>query len=410
MKESKKIIFTLLTIVFLIGLALAVFAQSSPQLPHGFWGNANVEGAPLPAGSVIIAKVGGIEKGRYTTVEDGKYGGITVPSLVVQDEDGITEDATIELFVSTVKANEVAQFKSGTKENKNLTWTFPSTIDFGEGLPNEPYTCMPGTDIEISLDGLTISIECDTAEAGTINNISILDTPTSGAIAVFPASNISTFYEISILGDVDIIATITYDDTGIDESIVRPYKFVGGVWTAVPDADIISRDTAGNKITFKIPAGGTPYAVFGSAPTPSPTSAPSGDGGAGGGGGGGGGGGCTYNWLCTEWSACSENGKQTRTCTNEGTCLGTLGKPAETQDCVYTAGVVEEGAVEGEELPVEGEEEATAEPTAPTGGLLGITGRAIQNLLGRNVIVGFFIVLFIVMLGLVFYYAVFKKR
>ena len=42
---------------------------------------------------------------------------------------------------------------------------------------------------------------------------------------------------------------------------------------------------------------------------------------------------CHYKWNCTEWFACI-NRKQTRTCTNIGTCPGTYRKPADVQKCL----------------------------------------------------------------------------
>ncbi len=42
---------------------------------------------------------------------------------------------------------------------------------------------------------------------------------------------------------------------------------------------------------------------------------------------------CNYKWDCTEWSGCV-NRKQTRICTNIGTCPGTYRKPAEEQRCM----------------------------------------------------------------------------
>jgi sporulation protein YlmC with PRC-barrel domain len=54
--------------------------------------------------------------------------------------------------------------------------------------------------------------------------------------------------------------------------------------------------------------------------------------GSGGGGSGGSIQSCTYNWDCTPWSLCNE-GKQTRTCVNIGTCNGNESKPATTNAC-----------------------------------------------------------------------------
>lgn len=47
---------------------------------------------------------------------------------------------------------------------------------------------------------------------------------------------------------------------------------------------------------------------------------------------------CTANdYSCAEWSACSANGQQTRTCTKASTCEGGVSMPAISQSCTYTA-------------------------------------------------------------------------
>lgn len=49
---------------------------------------------------------------------------------------------------------------------------------------------------------------------------------------------------------------------------------------------------------------------------------------------------CAANdYSCTEWSACSVNGQQTRTCTKAPTCEGGVSAPATSQNCTYTAPV-----------------------------------------------------------------------
>ena len=132
------------------------------------------------------------------------------------------------------------------------------------------------------------------------------------------------------------------------------------------------------------------------------------------GGNGGGGGGCNYNWECTEWSACTTGGKQTRACANKGTCLGTYGKPDEIQNCTYTTPESEEKAEEETEVLEEEEiEEEVIEPeTQQGGGLLGITGRAIMDLFRGEAhpLVGILISILIVVIGVVIYKKVFEKE
>ena len=45
---------------------------------------------------------------------------------------------------------------------------------------------------------------------------------------------------------------------------------------------------------------------------------------------------CTENWDCEDWSSCSEQGSQTRTCTDLNSCGTTKNKPSITQSCTYT--------------------------------------------------------------------------
>lgn len=46
-------------------------------------------------------------------------------------------------------------------------------------------------------------------------------------------------------------------------------------------------------------------------------------------------GGCRYEWDCTDWSKCLSSGKQTRICTNTGTCSNTYKTPEIEQNCTY---------------------------------------------------------------------------
>lgn len=48
-------------------------------------------------------------------------------------------------------------------------------------------------------------------------------------------------------------------------------------------------------------------------------------------------GGCTYKWNCTDWGECLSSGKQTRNCTNIGTCPNTYKTQEIEQNCIYTS-------------------------------------------------------------------------
>ena len=52
-------------------------------------------------------------------------------------------------------------------------------------------------------------------------------------------------------------------------------------------------------------------------------------------------GGCRYEWNCTNWNECLPPGKQTRVCTNIGTCPNPYKSEIE-QNCTYTSPEIEE--------------------------------------------------------------------
>ncbi len=51
---------------------------------------------------------------------------------------------------------------------------------------------------------------------------------------------------------------------------------------------------------------------------------------------------CTENWNCEDWSSCSEQESQTRTCTDLNSCGTIKEKPTSTQSCTYVENCVED--------------------------------------------------------------------
>ncbi len=259
-----------LAVLLLPVLATVALAQEAPQLPHLFYGTAQVNGFDLPAGVTIVAKVDGIEVGSITTTEDGMFGGplASEDKLLVQGD--IEEEAEIQFFVLEVGADQTGEFVSGEVEEIGLTWSLPEVLTLEGDLFDQQIVCVPGMTIEIELVQLSLQSTCDTVGLMTINNVSSLGGtyfagPPGGTV---PAS--STF-EISITGDLDIIVTMTYDDTGINESELQVFKFNGTSWVPIPEEDIIGIDTDANTVTFKVPTSQTPYAIFVSQPQPATT-------------------------------------------------------------------------------------------------------------------------------------------
>ncbi|MGB2854763.1 MAG: hypothetical protein WBC55_09975, partial [Dehalococcoidia bacterium] len=100
-----------LAFILLVALPLEVAAQSPPQLPHFFYGAVQVRSAPAgansdaPAGTVVSARVDGVEMGSIVVTVAGEYGDPPIKHLLVQGEIG--DGATIEFYVNGYKAEEV---------------------------------------------------------------------------------------------------------------------------------------------------------------------------------------------------------------------------------------------------------------------------------------------------------------
>jgi hypothetical protein len=94
---------------------------------------------------------------------------------------------------------------------------------------------------------------------------------------------------------------------------------------------------------------------------------------------------CSPNWECTEWSECSQQGKQIRTCTDLENCRTNRDKPKEEKNCTYEEESEQETEPEQEPVipePVIPENNQTGNSTNSTdsNGPEGITGAAIGDI------------------------------
>jgi hypothetical protein len=93
--------------------AAPLYAQSLPDPGHGFYGAVTVSGANAAVGTVISARVGGVEHGVWTITDPGRY------ALVVQGD--IDEGATIDFYVAGQKADQTFSFRDGWTTELDLT-------------------------------------------------------------------------------------------------------------------------------------------------------------------------------------------------------------------------------------------------------------------------------------------------
>lgn len=110
--------------IILLSLILLVSGVSAiPPLPYEFYGNATINGTPIPAGTVIIAKIGDAEVGNITVTAPGAYGGSGTfdKRLVVNgDEKQIGQYITF----SAVGMQAAQKVKLWAGESQRLDLTF----------------------------------------------------------------------------------------------------------------------------------------------------------------------------------------------------------------------------------------------------------------------------------------------
>ena len=115
-------------LVCLLGTLLpAASAAADITQPEEFYGNITINGVAAPVGTVIVAKISGVERGTFTTTEAGKYGGSGTfdPRLVVSGE-GADTGKTITFWVNGSQADQTAIYEPGESKELNLiAWVYP---------------------------------------------------------------------------------------------------------------------------------------------------------------------------------------------------------------------------------------------------------------------------------------------
>ena len=149
-KIAYKIIISLFMVCMLLYGVSTVYALPI-ALPHQFYGEVTIGGEAAPLGTVVSAKVNGVESGNVTTWEQGKYGWGPVnnpdeeyqSNLFVQGEHISTND-TIEFFVNGVKADQTSNFQSDVRTSLDLTAASAPTITpTASPTPTEAPTVTP---------------------------------------------------------------------------------------------------------------------------------------------------------------------------------------------------------------------------------------------------------------------------
>jgi hypothetical protein len=123
MKVFRLICILALTLVIAVVVAQPVLAF--PPLPSSFYGTVKLNGANVPLGTLVSARINGVQYASTTVLI---YQGNTVYSLDIPGEDtdvpgiqGGSEGDTIVFFIGSIQASQTAIWHSGTNVNLNLT-------------------------------------------------------------------------------------------------------------------------------------------------------------------------------------------------------------------------------------------------------------------------------------------------
>jgi len=100
----------------------AAGADADTTQPHEFYGNITINGLAAPVGTVIVARIGDVERGRFTTTEIGGYGGSGTfdQRLIVSGEESEVGQM-ITFWMNGEQANQTVEYEPGQSTNLDLS-------------------------------------------------------------------------------------------------------------------------------------------------------------------------------------------------------------------------------------------------------------------------------------------------
>lgn len=250
----------------------AVAQAAEPALPHQFYGTVKIRSTTTgtnvnaPVGTLIIAKVDGIEKGRIKVTETGKYGGPTLAEgkLLVSDVAG--EGSPIKFYIGKYAADQTVSFHSGNIDELNLTFYCPVLVT------DMVSVTIPGgqTNYQVGLPEANTTITVSTIAEVTITITKYYSNPHPEA--GLPASMLPRYIDIEV-SDLDAIVwpmhveqTYTHAELGgISESSLGMYYFKAGAWHRCSDTGVnVTTNIVWANMT-RDEVAGSPVAVGGTA-------------------------------------------------------------------------------------------------------------------------------------------------
>jgi len=216
MKGKRRWLLCPLIIVALLLCAIPAYADI-PTLPHAFYGTITIGGSSAPVGTIVKAKVGGVEYGSITTTVAGQYGGAGAFDQKLNVSGEIETGATIYFYANDNQAAQTYAFSAGGVTELNLTVsdttapTVSSTSPAANATGVAINTTVSATFSE-AINASTITTSSFTLKVGT--------TPVSGSVSYNSGTHTATFTPSANLeGSTTYTATLS---TAITDAAGNP--------------------------------------------------------------------------------------------------------------------------------------------------------------------------------------------
>jgi hypothetical protein len=127
-----KIRLALFVALILTLLLWATPVLAVPPLPQAFYGTVLINNANAPGGTVVSAKINGVNAGSYTTTVAGQYGNVTTRDYLAVSCDGANDGDTITFYVTygVMATADTTTFEVGGGPTE---WNLSVTISGGGG-------------------------------------------------------------------------------------------------------------------------------------------------------------------------------------------------------------------------------------------------------------------------------------
>jgi hypothetical protein len=154
MKGKRKWLLCPLIIVALLLCAIPAYADT-PTLPHAFYGTLTIiGGSPAPVGTVVTAKVGGVQCGSITTTVEGQYGGSGPADYFVMQGTSMASPVAAGAAALLLEANP--ELKGHPADVRTLLQSTATSVEANDDI--DGYGLL---DIQAAIDASASELEAD---------------------------------------------------------------------------------------------------------------------------------------------------------------------------------------------------------------------------------------------------------